>query len=233
MRPEKVRVIPLGIDTALYREAAGSAGPLPSRDSARNYFGIPPGGTLFGIIGRIEPGKGQGFLLRGVKKLREAGHDARLLVVGDATIEPGSARPATDFPTQLRDAVREFGLSGVAWIHPFMDDARPFYAAVDACVMATMHETYGMVTLEAMASGTPVIGSDFGGTREILGGGRFGLLFKPGDLDDFVRCAAAFITEGHPRPMADAARERALGEYSADRECAMITDLVGELHRAG
>jgi D-inositol-3-phosphate glycosyltransferase len=248
MRPEKVRVIPLGIDAALYRDAgempagrassavaAGAdadAGPLPSREAARSYFGIPPGGTLFGIIGRIEPGKGQGLLVRGVKKLRDAGHDARLLVVGDATIEPGRARPAHDFSGQLHEAVRELGLSGVVRIHPFMEDARPFYRAVDACVIATSHETYGMVTLEAMASGTPVIGSDFGGTREILGEGRFGMLYRSGDLDDFVRCAAAFIAAGWPPETAAAARDRARNEFSADRECAMIAALLAELHRA-
>jgi glycosyltransferase involved in cell wall biosynthesis len=225
MPPEKVRVIPLGIDARHYGEV--------SRESARHYFGIPPGGTLFGIIGRIEPGKGQGFLVRAVKKLRDAGHDARLLVVGDATIEPGAAGPARDFPGQLRDAVRELGLTGVAWIHPFMADARPFYGAVDACVMATANETYGMVTLEAMASGTPVIGTDSGGTREILGGGRYGMLYRPGDLDDFARRAGALIAGEYPREMVAAARERALNEFSADRECAMIAELLRDLHRAG
>lgn len=236
MRPERVRVIPLGVDAALYAGGSGAPGAADaaqSRAAARNYFGIPAGGTLFGIIGRIEPGKGQGFLVKAVKRLREGGHDARLLVVGDATIEPGGAAPAHDFPGQLREAVRDLGLSGVAWIHPFMEDARPFYRAVDACVMATANETYGMVTLEAMASGTPVIGTDSGGTRELLGGGRFGMLYRPGDIDDFTRCASALIGGGYPRAMVDAARDRALTEFSADRECAMIADLVRELHGAG
>jgi D-inositol-3-phosphate glycosyltransferase len=235
LRRETVRVIPLGIDAAFYgsETGAGTGDAAAAREAARNYFGIPPGGTLFGIIGRIEPGKGQGFLVKAVKKLRDSGRDARLLVVGDATIEPGGGRPQHDFPGQLRSAVRELGLSGVAWIHPFIDDARPFYRAVDACVMATANETYGMVTLEAMASGTPVIGTDSGGTREILGGGRFGMLFRPGDLDDFARRATAFIDGEYSGAMVAAARERALNDFSADRECSMIAELIRELHRAG
>jgi D-inositol-3-phosphate glycosyltransferase len=227
MRREKVHVIPLGIDAGLFRDET------ISREAARNYFGIPAGGTLFGIIGRIEPGKGQGFLVKAVKKLRDSGHDARLLVVGDATIEPGGGGPSHDFPGQLREAIRELGLPGIASIRPFMEDARPFYKAVDACVMATLHETYGMVTLEAMASGTPVIGTDFGGTREILGEGRFGMLYRPGDIDDFSRRAESLIAGAYSRGMVAAARERALNEFSAERECAMIADLVGELHRPG
>jgi hypothetical protein len=59
------------------------------------------------------------------------------------------------------------------------------------------------------------------------------MLYKPGDLDDFVRSAAAFIGGGYPQDAIAAARERALTEFSAGRECAMIADLVAELHRAG
>lgn len=230
VRPERVRVIPLGIDTRRYAGTAPGDGGGSTREAARHYFGIPPGGTLFGILGRIEPGKGQGFLLRGVKRLREEGHDARLLVVGDATIEPGDPGKAHDFPGQLRDAARELGLSGVTSVRPFMEDAAPFYRAVDACVMATANETYGMVTLEAMASGTPVLGTDSAGTRELLGAGRFGMLFRPGDLDDFARCAKAFIRGEYDPGMAAAARARALTDFSAERECAMIAGLLRELH---
>jgi D-inositol-3-phosphate glycosyltransferase len=224
--PGKIHVIPLGVETDLY------AGDGPGPEEARNFFGIPPGGTLFGVLGRIEPGKGQAFLVRAVKRLRDEGHDARLLVVGDVTIEPGQSTGAGDHAGALRGLVRALGLQGVVWLHPFIDDPRPFFRAVDACVMATMSETYGMVTLEAMASGTPVIGTNSGGTPELLGEGRFGMLFSPGDEQDFIRCAGRVIRGEYPRDVITAARARVLEQFSHERECAMITELLGRLRGA-
>ncbi len=223
----KIRVIPLGVDP---RQHSGSA---VGRSGARNFFGIPEGGTLFGILGRIEPGKGQGFLLKAVKRLRDAGHDARLLVVGNVTIEPSgggtTADRGPDFVAELRSAVRSLGLGGVVWLHPYLADTRPFFQAVDACVMATASETYGMVTLEAMASGTPVIGSDSGGTRELLGGGRYGMLFAPRDEGDFIRRAESLIRGEYSAGMIGEARARVEKEYSHERECAMIEALLEDL----
>lgn len=217
----KIRVIPLGIEPAPAGRGA------PSREEARNFFGVPAGGTLFGMLGRIEPGKGQGFVVRAVKHLRERGHDARLLVVGDPTIEPGGG--GRDHREELRKGIRELGLSGVAWLHPHVGDTRPFFAAVDAVVMAAPAETYGMVTLEAMAAGTPVIGTDAAGTREILEGGRWGLLYRPGDEADFCRCAEGVILGNFTGEMLFGARRRARETFSADRECAMIEALIAEL----
>lgn len=224
----KIHVIPLGVD--LRQHSGGAMG----RSEARNFFGIPEGGTLFGILGRIEPGKGQGFLLKAVKRLREAGHDARLLVVGNVTIEPSGSGAAADrgpdFVGELRSAVRSLGLGGVVWLHPYLADTRPFFRAVDACVMATASETYGMVTLEAMASGTPVIGSDSGGTRELLGGGRYGKLFAPRDEGDFIRRAESLIRGEYPAEMIGDARARVEREFSHERECAMIEALLARLN---
>ena len=216
-------MIPLGVDTDRFD------GRGPGRDEARNFFGVPPGGTLFGILGRIEPGKGQAFLVRALKRLRDRGHDARLLVVGDVTIEPGRQTGPDNFREELRSLVRALGLTGVVWLHPFVDDTRMFFRAVDACVMATASETYGMVTLEAMASGTPVLGTDSGGTPEILGGGKFGMLFRPRDEEDFARCAEAVARGEYPAEMVRAARDRARTEFSHERECAMIADLLRRL----
>ena len=227
IRPEKIHVIPLGIETNRYGEGG------PGREEARNFFGVPAGGTLFGILGRIEPGKGQAFLVKALKRLREKGHDARLLIMRDVTIEPGHRPGPDDHREELRSLVRTLGLSDAVWLHPFVGDTRQFFRAVDACVMATTSETYGMVTLEAMASGVPVIGTNSGGTTEILGGGKFGMLFRPGNEEDFLRCAEAVIGGTYPAGMIGAARTRVREHFSHEKECAMIADLLRNLHRGG
>ena len=53
-------------------------------------------------------------------------------------------------------------------------------------LMCTSGETYGMVTAEALAAGTPVLGSRSGGTIDLLGNGRYGYLYEPGDEADFL-----------------------------------------------
>jgi len=223
---EKIHVIPLGIDEGPYRE------PVPAKAEARRYFGLREGVTVFGIIGRIEPGKGQAFIVRALKRLREGrtGKDVpELLVVGDVTIEPGPRRSRRNHAVELRELVSSLGLEEAVHFHAFMDDNRLFYRAVDACVMATAQETYGMVTLEAMASGVPVIGTDATGTREILERGRLGMLYTPGDEASFLAHAGSIVAgEVDPRMLQDAeavVREK----YSHDRECAMIIDLVDRL----
>ncbi|MCI0473611.1 MAG: glycosyltransferase family 4 protein, partial [Ignavibacteria bacterium] len=65
-------------------------------------------------------------------------------------------------------------------------DVETAYSAIDCFVLTTPTETYGMVTLEAMASRVPVIGSDSGGTVEILDNGKCGLLYKFLSVDDLA-----------------------------------------------
>jgi len=222
----KIHVIPLGIDDGYYRE------PEPTRSEARSYFGLRDGVTVFGIMGRIEPGKGQAFLLQALKSLREEyGEDSgvELLVVGDVTIEPGLKRPRRDHAADLRTLAGSLGLGGAVHFHPFVKDNRLFYRAVDACVMATAHETYGMVTLEAMASGVPVIGTDSTGTREILEGGTLGMLYTPDDEASFLRRAREVIAGNYPPSMLRAAVAAVRERYSHDRECRMIIDLMDAL----
>jgi len=239
----KIHVIPLGIDCGYY------AGVRASRAEARKFFGVREDATLFGIIGRIEPGKGQAFLVRALKALREraeGGGGAEVLIVGDVTIDPGrgktlragsadggnggeTASTGSDHADELRALAASLGLSAVVHFHPFIGDTRLFFAAVDACVMATAHETYGMVTLEAMASGVPVIGTDATGTREILGGGKLGLLYPAWDEEAFLLHARRVVAGDVPEEMVREAGRVVRERYSHDTECDLITELLHRL----
>jgi len=230
--PGKIHVIPLGIDPAAYdgadRERAG----------ARSFFGIRPEAKVFGILGRIEPGKGQAFVLRALKALRDSGKEyahAEALIVGDVTIEPGARASGGRLGTgathaeELRALAGSLGLGGAVHFHPFITDNRKFFAAVDAAVMAAAHETYGMVTLEAMAAGVPVIGTDATGTREILEGGRLGMVYPAWDEGAFLAHARTVVAGGVPGGMLDAARRTVRERYSHERQCRMTADLLDRL----
>src|SRR5690606_35858245 len=83
--------------------------------------------------------------------------------------------------------IKEFNLENRVFIRPFRKEIVVFYKAIDAFVMASKAETFGMVTIEALASGIPVIGSNAGGTPEILNHGEFGVLFETLNADDLAQ----------------------------------------------
>jgi glycosyltransferase involved in cell wall biosynthesis len=215
----RIHVIPLGIDVNRFADVA------KTREEARAHFNLPAGKTIFGVMGRIERGKGQGFLVRAIARLRRSGLDVGLLIVGEENREGGDHHLE-----EVRMLAREYQIEDHIVIHPFLDDNFLFYKAIDIFAMATLTETFGMVTVEAMAAGVPVIGSDSGGTQEILEFGSLGMLFKPGDLDDFVLKAGAMLRNTSSlAERADRARKKVEQAYSHERQVSLTLSLLERL----
>ena len=83
--------------------------------------------------------------------------------------------------------IEQYQVKDRVFIRPFMKEMDVFFSSIDALLMATKAETFGMVTLEALAFGVPVIGSNAGGTPELLGQGKFGILFETLNPIDLAR----------------------------------------------
>ena len=100
--------------------------------------------------------------------------DTRFLVAGSGTHEP-----------ELRRQAAELGLMGhgtfLGWIGD--DVLHSLYRIADVCVVPSIYEPFGLVALEAMASGCPCIVADTGGLREVVPHGEVGLRFRAGDPD--------------------------------------------------
>ncbi len=143
--------------------------PIDSR-KAREALNLPYDELLFGLIGRFDPQKGQLLLLEAMKLTENKSF--HVLFIGEPT--RGEAEGYFD---QMQSVIQEHDLSNRVHIRPFQKDLRQFYAAIDWLVMATGSESIGMVTLEALTNGTPVLGSNAGGTPEILGENG-GILFE-------------------------------------------------------
>jgi glycosyltransferase involved in cell wall biosynthesis len=111
-----------------------------------------------------------------------------LCFLGEPTKNEGN-----DYQNAMYRFIEENNLQKRVFIRPFRKDIVTFYKAVDACIMASKAETVGMVTLESLASGTPVIGSNAGGTPEILENGKFGLLFETQNADSLAEAITDFI----------------------------------------
>jgi len=165
----RVAVIPCGVDTELFAPAAQAA--------ARASLGLAAGPLLL-YVGRIAPIKGLETLVDAVGCLRGAGTPARLVVVGGEADEPVDGHEAD----VRRRAVR-LGLGeAVTFLGALPQDRlRDWYVAADVTVLPSYYESFGMVALEAMACGSPVVASRVGGLQSTVRDGATGVLVPEND----------------------------------------------------
>ncbi|MDR1021918.1 MAG: glycosyltransferase family 4 protein [Prevotellaceae bacterium] len=175
VKASKIKVIPLGVEVEPL--LAGKKDSL----SAQKQLGLKSKHPLIGIMGRIDRLKGQLVLLQALQILREKNIFAALLIAGEPTRNTGQG-----YTEELQNFVRANRLGDAVHFCPFMCDVATFYSAVDVFVMATKRETYGMVTAEAMLFGLPVVGSNAGGTVELLSLYDGYLLFEPENANDLA-----------------------------------------------
>ena len=165
----RTTVIPCGVDTALFHPG--------DRETARARIGAPDAPLVL-YVGRIAPIKGLETLLDAVAHVRARGTALRLLIVGGEADEPTDGHEAEIRQRAdrlgLRDTVRFVGAQS-------QDLLRHYYVAADVTVLPSYYESFGMVALEAMACGSPVIGSRVGGLATTVRDGVTGFLVPDGD----------------------------------------------------
>ena len=149
-----------------------SCDPVSGAEAAalRREFGIPHGAPLVVCVARLEPEKGHRTLLQALARVRAGRPDLRALIVGE-----GSQRQA------LEEAARELGIAQAVQFTGFREDARTAIAAADVFALTSPAEPFGLVLIEAMALGRPVVATDAGGPREIVVSGETGRLTPPDD----------------------------------------------------
>jgi starch synthase len=204
--PERVHVIHNGIDTTLYR-------PDPGTDVLAKH-GVDPDRPYVLFVGRITRQKGVPHLLRAAAKL-DPGVQLVLCAGGADT-------PELDAEFRGLVADLEKTRTGVRWIPEMLPRAEVVQLLTHAAVFAcpSVYEPLGIVNLEAMACGTPVVASDVGGIPEVVDDGRTGLLvhYDEDDAQGFEAGLAAALNEVAGSPdraaaMGTAGRERAVGEF--------------------
>jgi glycosyltransferase involved in cell wall biosynthesis len=199
---DRIAVIPPGVD--LQRFSPGS------RQHARRQLGIPGGAWVAASVRRLVPRTGVDVLLAAwATVVAQADGAAVLLIAGTGSEQEALRQRAHEL--QLGDSVRFLGR---------VEDAElpALYRAADLCVVPTVAlEGFGLVVLESLACGTPVVAADVGGLREALGPLSPGLLVPPGDPQALADRLAA-VRAGHA-PMPDAVRCRAWAEEHSWRAC--------------
>lgn len=173
----KIRIAPIGIHIEFFLT------PKHTKSEAQKILGCETNAKLIGVFGRIELKKRQLFLIEAIKKLRELGEDVELLIVGMPTLNDPNG---TFYFNELKTSIENNELTKAVRFVSFTDDVTICFAAIDFLAMPSECETYGMVTLEAMLSKVPVIGTNSGGTPEILDFGKYGELYEVDQIDSFI-----------------------------------------------
>lgn len=148
----------------------------PDKNKARQKMELPLDATIIGVIGRFDPQKGQHLLLQAAAEIHKKGFPIHILLVGAKT-----ANEETGYYEKLKQMVVDLNLSGFVHFRDFMKQQEYAMAALDIFTMTTNSETYGMVTIESMASERMVIGSNAGGTLDLIQNNVTGLHFETGN----------------------------------------------------
>ncbi len=129
------------------------------RDDARAHLGLPLDAWVVGNVGRLHPDKDQATLIRGfAQALPQLPAGSLLAIMGSGRLE-----------SSLKALVTELGVSASVRFLGQVAQGRRYFKAFDVFALTSDHEPFGMVLLEAMAAGVPVICSDCGGGREVVG----------------------------------------------------------------
>ncbi|MFJ6294176.1 glycogen synthase [Streptomyces griseoviridis] len=223
--PARVRVVHNGIDTTLYRpDRATDVLDRVGLDRTRPY-------VLF--VGRITRQKGVPHLLRAV---RDIDPRAQVVLCAGAPDTPEIDREFRDLFQEL-SRVRE----GVRWIPQMLPRLEVIQLLTHAAafVCPSVYEPLGIVNLEAMACGTPVVASRVGGIPEVVDDGKTGLLVPMDDDPEVFEAGLARALDAvlddpeGARRMGEAGRERAVGEFGWDTVARRTVRLYEEIVAQG
>lgn len=230
VEPARVHVIHNGIDPAEYRARRD--------DAVLARHGIDPHRPFVLFVGRITRQKGIIHLVRAARHLDPG---VQLVLCAGAPDTPEIAR---EMEAAVEDARRQ--RAGVVWLREMLakEDLVPLYSQAGLFVCPSVYEPFGIINLEAMACGTPVVASAVGGIPEVVADGETGLLvpvertaaapFEPVDAEKFARDLAGAIgrlmrDEPRRRTMGAAARRRVEEKFGWDaiaKRTAALYDLV-------
>lgn len=208
--PGEYKIIPNGVDVAEYRNARA----FPEyRDGKFNIL----------FTGRLEPRKGATYLIRAYAALKAKHPETRLIVVG---VGPQIG--------QLRRFVRDERVGDVLFAGRVADgDKARFFRTADVfCAPSTGQESFGIVLLEAMAAGLPVVASDIHGYKRVVQRNVSGLLVEPRDAGALEAALERLIEDPVLRAALGEAGARKAPEFDWSHVTEQLVDLYEEVIRA-
>jgi glycosyltransferase involved in cell wall biosynthesis len=196
--PSKIRLVPNGVKAAAPYE--------PKRDSARSLLGLPPDLPIIVCPARLEEEKGHFVLINALRMLHREGVEFLGLLVGEGAQEGA-----------IRELIRTAGLSERVQLAGQQPEIGLWLRAADVVVLPSPAEPFGLVLVESMCRGVPVVAAAAGGPSEILEDGS-GLLFAAGDPRDLGFKLLQLLTEpGLRQRLSEAGYARWAAKFSVER----------------
>lgn len=199
-----VEIIPPGADTELF-----TPGTDRNTEQSRRHLGIPMHAKVVAFVGRLQEFKGPQVLLRAAAELfdRDPQRNLRIVLCGGAS-------GASSSDTTYRDLAAELGISRrVRFLGPRPpEELVSVYQAADIVAMPSYNESFGLVAVEAQATGTPVVAARAGGLSIAVSDGETGLLVDSHDPSDWADALASLLDDDSRRAaMGEAAVAHAAG----------------------
>ena len=218
-----IAIIPPGVDVGHFYPIAP--------DEAKQFIGLKPEDRMVLFVGRIEPLKGVDTLIRAMSCIRsvDAARPVHLAIIGG---EPdASPREMSAEMARLQKLCDDLCMGGmVVFLGKRGQDTLPYYySAAEVLVMPSLYESFGMVALEAMACGTPVIASQVGGLAYLVRDGETGYTIPDNDPD--ALCEKLTLLLGNPdlRSTMGLRAVTHARDYAWERIAAQIVDVYQEL----
>ena len=219
----KISIIPPGVDTCHFY-------PIP-KDEAKAVIGIPQDARMILFVGRIEPLKGVDTLLHAIVVMRKDCPQEQcpfhLAIIGG---DPNGLAEDTDSEIyRLKSICNDLGLENmVVFLGKRDQNTLPYYySAAEILVMPSYYESFGMVALESMACGTPVVASHTGGLAYLVQDGVTGFTVSGGDVRAIARRLSQLLFDHELRIRIGAQA----AEYAKSYSWEVITQKINALYQ--
>ena len=217
--PGKVMLAPCGVDLTKFR-------PMDQKE-VRQKLGLN-GEKLLLYVGRVEPLKGLDLLVETAAQMEAEGDGVRMMVVGGG----GPGEPETDRVRQLAKERQVEGL--IDFVGRVNHDELPlYYNAADVCVVPSYYESFGLVALESMACGTPVVATRVGGLPTLVHHGHTGYLKSWRCPEAFANSLEMIISSERLQESLGTAARRRAEKMGWPNVASMISDEYRSLSAAG
>jgi glycosyltransferase involved in cell wall biosynthesis len=210
---ERLTVVPNAVDVDRFANGG-------ERAAARAALGIENDRPVVALVGRIDPLKGQDDYVRAAPLVRAAHPDALLLLVGSTAKD--------DVAAPIRDLIAAEDVADVVRFTGYLDDMPGLYSAIDVLAAPSRSEGFGLMLVEAMAAGVPIVASAVDAIPEVVGDGP-ALLVPPYDPGAVAAAINRVLTDRDAAAaMGAAGRERARA-FSWERSAAMLAAVYDEV----
>jgi D-inositol-3-phosphate glycosyltransferase len=210
----KIVIIPPGVDIRRFY-------PIPP-DEAKEYIGVPPCGHMLLFVGRIEPLKGLDVLLDAICIMQQdewtKENPVCLAVIGGDPDENDEVSDNLEM-SRIKALAEKAGLSElVTFLGKKSQESLPYYySAAEAVVVPSHYESFGMVALEAMACGTPVVASQVGGLAYLVQDGLTGYTVPVDEPAELASRLTTLLQDTHLRDQMGKRAEQVAQEYAWEK----------------